>query len=129
MKILDSDHCIAILRGQLDLRDWVQPADELAVTTINVAELVHGAHKSRFAARHLSQVDVLLAAFWVLSFDEQAARRCGWLKAVLEQAGTPLDLADLQIAAIALQHNVPLVTHNQKHFRRVPNLELEDWLA
>ncbi|GAB4163228.1 MAG: hypothetical protein Fur0021_38160 [Candidatus Promineifilaceae bacterium] len=79
MKILDSDHCIAIWRGQLDLRDWVQPADELAVTTINVAELVHGAHKSGFAARHLAQIDVLLAAL--------------------------------------------------KHFRPVPTLELEDWLA
>lgn len=129
LKILDSDHCIAILRGQLDLRDWVLPSDELAVTSINVAELIHGAHKSSQTAKHLAQVDVLLAAFRVLPFDEQAARRCGWLKATLEKAGAPLHLADLQIAAIALRHNLPLVTHNEKHFRRIPNLQLEDWLA
>ena len=61
--------------------------------------------------------------------DEAAARYCGALKAQLEKAGTPLALADLQIAAIALRYGRPLVTHNQRHFRRVPNLVVEDWLG
>jgi tRNA(fMet)-specific endonuclease VapC len=129
LKILDSDHCIAIRRGRLDLKDWVSSADVLAVTTINVAELIHGAHKSQHPARHLAQVDVLLAAMDVLPFDESAARRFGELKADLEKAGTPLATADLQIAAIALHHQVPLVTHNHRHFNRIPALDLEDWLV
>lgn len=128
MKILDSDHCIAILRGELDLRRWVAPTETLGVTVVSVTELLHGAHKSQNAPRHLSQVDVLLASLRVLPLDEVAARYCGALKAQLERTGTPLALADLQIAAIALRQGVPLVTHNQRHFRRVPNLTLEDWL-
>jgi tRNA(fMet)-specific endonuclease VapC len=70
-----------------------------------------------------------LATLPVLPFDEPAARHFGRLKALLEKAGTPLATADLQIAAIALHRRVPLVTHNQRHFRQVPKLELEDWLV
>ncbi|MFZ0548520.1 MAG: type II toxin-antitoxin system VapC family toxin [Candidatus Promineifilaceae bacterium] len=129
MKILDSDHCIAILRGRLNLEDWVSPTDVLAVTAVNVAELMHGAHKSQHAARNIAQVDVLLAAMEILPFDEQAARHFGRLKADLERAGMPLAIADLQIAAVALHHQVPVVTHNYRHFSRIPTLEIEDWLV
>jgi tRNA(fMet)-specific endonuclease VapC len=129
LKILDSDHCIAILRGRLNLGDWVSPTDVLAVTAINVAELIHGAHKSQRTARNLAQVDVLMAAMEVLPFDEPAARHFGKLKAELERTGTPLAMADLQIAAIALYHQVPLVTHNQRHFSRITALDLEDWMV
>jgi predicted nucleic acid-binding protein len=36
---------------------------------------------------------------------------------------------DLQIASIAMEHDAPLATHNQRHFKRVPGLVVEDWLA
>lgn len=129
MKILDSDHCIAILRGHLDLRQWVQPDEALAVTAVSVGELTHGAHKSFNPARNIARVDVLLSAMTILPFDNQSARRFGWLKAHLEQAGMKLPDADLQIAAIVLRQGVALLTHNQKHFKRVPELTLEDWMA
>jgi tRNA(fMet)-specific endonuclease VapC len=113
----------------LNLGDWVSPADVLSVTAVNVAELLHGAHKSQHAARNIAQVDVLLAAMEILPFDEAAARLFGKLKADLENAGMPIATADLQIAAIALHHQAPLVTHNQRHFNRITALDLEDWLA
>ena len=128
LKILDSDHCIAILRGQLDLRLWVQPNDILAVTTISVGELTHGAYKSFNPARSMARVDVLMATMSILPFENQAARQFGWLKAYLEKAGMKLPTADLQIAAIALTQGIPLATHNQKHFKRIPKLLLEDWM-
>jgi len=65
----------------------------------------------------------------VVAYDEPAARRFGTLKVALERRGERLDDADLQIAAIALNHGVPLVTHNGRHFGRVPWLALEDWLT
>ena len=129
MKILDSDHCIAILRGHLDLRHWVQPDTLLAVTTISVGELTHGAHKSFNPAQNIARVDVLLSAMTILPFDTQSARQFGRLKAHLEKVGMKLPDADLQIAAIALTQSVVLATHNQKHFKRVPGLALEDWMA
>ena len=129
MKILDSDHCIAILRGKLDLSGKIESNDDLAVTSISVGELAYGAHRSSRPEENLTRLDVLLAMLTVLSFDETCARRFGLLKATLEHAGTPLHDLDLQIASIAVEHNAILVTHNQRHFVRIEGLNLEDWLV
>lgn len=131
MKILDSDHCVAILRGQLNLDGRADPDIELAITAISVGELVHGATKSQSSAENLGRLDVLLAALTILPYDEWSARLFGQLKARLEQAGERLGDLDLQIASIALDHSAVLVTHNQKHFTRLTDLTdltLEDWL-
>jgi len=128
VKILDSDHWIALLRGHLDLRGRASPGEELAMAAVSVGELTHGACKSARAADNLARLDVLLAAVTILPYDEGAARRFGLLKADLERAGaSPSDL-DLQIASIALQADAPLVTHNRGHFERAPGLMVEDWL-
>jgi tRNA(fMet)-specific endonuclease VapC len=132
MKILDSDHCVAILRARLDLAGRALPEDGLATTSISVGELVHGASKSGRAEENMARLDVLLAALTILSFDEWAARRFGLLKAGLEQRGEVTSDLDLQIASIAIEQGVPLVTHHQKHFTRLTGLAglvLEDWLA
>lgn len=131
MRILDSDHCVAILRGKLDLTDRVAPDEELGSTAISVGELVHGAAKSQRKAENMARLDVLLALLTILPYDEWAARRFGGLKAQLEISGVPISDPDLQIASIALEHSAVLVTHNQKHFSRLveSGLALEDWLA
>ena len=126
--ILDTDHCIAILRQKLDLSDHIAADEELYITSITVAELTHGAHRSLHREDNLTRLEVLFAAMTVLSFDEMAGRRFGHLKAELEEKGEPLDDLDLQIASIALEHNLPLVTNNVKHFKRVENLKLENWI-
>jgi tRNA(fMet)-specific endonuclease VapC len=128
VRILDSDHCVALLRGRLDLREHISVDAELAVTAISVGELVHGAFKSARVEENLARLDVLLAAVIILPFDEEAAHRFGREKADLERGGTPVSDLDLQIASIALAHATPLVTHNRRHFERVPDLILEDWL-
>lgn len=129
MKLLDSDHWVALLRGRLSLEDHVAPDESLAITAISVGELVHGAKKSRHANSNLAQLDILLATLIILPFDEGAARRFGLLKAELEAVGQRLADLDLQIASIALANSLPLVTHNTRHFSRIPDLLLQDWLA
>jgi len=57
------------------------------------------------------------------------ARRFGILKAHLEREGGVIGDLDLQIASVMLENNALLLTHNQEHFRRVPGLGTEDWLA
>lgn len=126
--ILDTDHCIAILRSQLDVSEHIEPTASLYVTAITVSELVYGAHKSDRANAHLAQVDLLLDAVTILPFDELPARRCGELKDALRRRGNPIAEPDLQIASIALHHALPLVSHNQRHFDRVPGLNLLDWM-
>lgn len=128
MKILDSDHCIAILRGRLNLEEFVTPDEVLGITAISVGELIHGAHKSAKPEENVSLVNVLIAGMQTLNFDDVAARRLGRLKAELEKEGNRLADLDLQIAAVAITHDATLVTHNQKHFARISDLVLEDWL-
>lgn len=128
MNLLDSDHCIAILRKKLDLRERVSPDEELATTAISVAELTHGANRSIHREDNLARLEVLLSALIILPFDEAAARRFGVLKAELEKQGEPLDDLDLQIASIALENSIPLVTNNTRHFNRLNGLRLVNWL-
>jgi tRNA(fMet)-specific endonuclease VapC len=129
VRILDTDHCIAILRQKLDLSDHVAAEEELFITSITVAELIHGANRSLHREDNLTRLEVLFAALTVLPFDEIAGRRFGHLKAELEEKGEPLDDLDLQIASIALHNDLPLVTNNTKHFKRVKDLKLENWIG
>jgi tRNA(fMet)-specific endonuclease VapC len=129
MILLDTDHCIAILRGQLDLRKHVSPDEELATTAISVAELTHGANRSRHQEENLARVEVLLSTLIILPFDEPAGWRFGTLKAGLESKGKPLDNLDLQIASIAIESNVTLLSNNTKHFKRINGLQLMNWLT
>jgi tRNA(fMet)-specific endonuclease VapC len=129
MRILDTDHCVAILRKSLDLRDHVPADEELFITSMTVAELIHGAYRSLHREDNLTRLEVLFAALTILPFDETVARRFGQLKAELEERGQPLDDLDLQIASIAIHHNLSLATNNTKHFRRVKELKLENWIG
>ena len=129
MKVLDSDHCVALLRGRLDLHSQTLAGETLAVTAVSVGELMHGVHKSAQVEDNLARLCVLLANVVVLSYDERAAGQFGRLKAELKRNGQRLSDLDLQIASVALVHDSPLVTHNQVHFGRVPGLALEDWLT
>jgi tRNA(fMet)-specific endonuclease VapC len=128
MNLLDTDHCLAILREQLDLREHVSPDEELATTAISVAELTHGANRSQRRDENLACLEVLLSALSILPFDEAAGRRFGVLKAELEARGEPLDDLDLQIASISIETNSTLLTNNIKHFKRVSGLHLLNWL-
>lgn len=128
MRLLDTDHCIAILRMKLDLSERVAPDEELATTAISVAELTHGANRSSRREDNLARLEVLLSALIILPFDEAAGRRFGVLKAELEARGEPLDDLDLQIASIAIENNFSLITNNTKHFTRVDGLQLMNWL-
>lgn len=128
MKMLDTDHCIAILRQKLDLREHVKAEEELFISAISVAELTHGAHRSKHREDNLARLEVLFAALTILPFDESAGRRFGALKAELETRGEPLDDLDLQIASSAIENALPLATNNTNHFKRIKGLELQNWI-
>ena len=128
MRLLDSDHCVAALRGTLNISKFVQPNEVLAVSSITVAELMHGAYRSQRRDENLAKINFFLNVFQILNFEYQSASIFGRLKAELEAGGQKIADLDLQIASIALVNQCLLVTHNSRHFQRVPNLELEDWL-
>lgn len=106
------------------------PREEQFTSAVVVGELYKGAFRSSAVARHLENIEKrVLPAVTVLSYDADAARVYGQIRAHLASTGRPLPDADLQIAATALLHDLDLVTGNVKHFKRVPRLRISVALA
>jgi tRNA(fMet)-specific endonuclease VapC len=96
--------------------------------TNTLYELEVGIAKSGSEKRR-SQLDILLKTVCVLPFAETEAQTAAWLRAYLEQQGTPIEPMDTLIAGIALTHRATLVTRNISEFGRVPELQVVDWYA
>jgi len=126
----DTNACIALLRGDSLrlLQRWREtPVQQMVMCSVVVYELRYGAARCSRPEREQALLDEFLAPFTSLPFDDACAGRCAMLRRELEQAGEVIGPHDLQIAAVALQHSLTLVTHNTREFSRVRALRLEDW--
>lgn len=129
MRILDTDVCIEILRGNVDVVERRRTVvDRVTTTWITAAELHYGAAKSKAPAENHTLVDEFLSTLDVFGPGPVAARRFGTLKADLERQGRRLADADLLIAAVTLAEGAILVTGNLRHYERIPDLRIEDWI-
>ena len=105
------------------------PRKQQFISTITILEIVYGSEKSQRPEYHLNNLEtILLPAVNIVSFDTKAAYICGRIRAELEKQGRPLDLADLEIASIAISNDFILVTNNVRHFERLPMLKYENWI-
>lgn len=134
MYLFDTDIITNIFKKKPDsvllARLAATPRDQQYLSTVTISEIVYGACKSDRPAHHLRNLqEILLPAVNLLAFDSKAALVCGRIRADLEKAGTPLPLADLEIAAIAMANKLVLVSGNTRHFARIPGLTVENWLA
>ncbi len=132
--LFDTDALSEMLRPRPLARylDWVRtlPREEQFTSAVVIGELYKGACRSAHRDRHLAQIDQrVLPAVTVLPYDVATARSFGEISARLEKSGTPLQDADLQIAATALHHGLELVTGNVRHFERVEGLRIHRALA
>ena len=66
--------------------------------------------------------------FAILDFDHSAAAVYGSIRATLERKGTPIGPMDLLLAAQAMSQQLILVTNNEREFRRVAGLQIENWI-
>jgi tRNA(fMet)-specific endonuclease VapC len=105
------------------------PPEDQSTSSVTLGELLYGAHRSSRTTALLERIEeTLLAELPILPFDAAAARRYGEIRAELERRGTPIGDADTRVAAIALSRGLKVVTGNERHFRQVPGLEIENWL-
>ncbi|MDF7651925.1 type II toxin-antitoxin system tRNA(fMet)-specific endonuclease VapC [Candidatus Pantoea formicae] len=100
----------------------------MVISSITLAELIHGAEKSAFPERNLRTVEDFISRLDVLSYDQKAAYHYGSIRADLEKKGTPIGLNDLHIAAHARSEALTLITNNLREFSRVNGLISENWL-
>jgi tRNA(fMet)-specific endonuclease VapC len=105
------------------------PPEDQSTSSVTLGELLYGAHRSSRTTALLERIEeTLVAELPILPFDAAAARRYGEIGAELERRGTPIGDADTRVAAIALSRGLKVVTGNERHFRQVPGLEIENWL-
>jgi predicted nucleic acid-binding protein len=106
--LFDTDVLIDHLRGSRQLI-----IDDAAISVVTRTELFAGDERQELA------VEALLEDCEEMDIDPQIARRAGRVK-----RQTDLQIADALIAATALEHGIPLMTRNIRHFGRVPGLDL-----
>ena len=128
--MLDTNICIDIIRERpqavLD-RFKAHAVGEIGISVVTLAELEYGVSASSRPARNREALDQFVSPLEIAPFDRQATGAYGRLRAVLEKKGQPIGSMDLLIAAHAVSLNVRLITHNEREFRRVSGLKIEDW--
>ena len=130
-RLLDTNICIYIIKNkplQVKKRFQEFKIGELALSTITVSELFYGAYKSKYVEKNLAALESFLLPFEVIDFDYNASINYAKIRASLEKNGNIIGNMDMQIAAIALSLDIPLVTNNIKEFLKVENLKLENWV-
>lgn len=128
--LLDTNICSAHLRRPALLAHrMLQYTGRLYLPSIALAELLAGAYHLANPVPLVAGVDELLKDVQVVDFDRACAESFGRLRGGLMRSGIVLSPVDALIAAVALTHQMTLVTHNVRDFQSIPNLQVDDWLA
>jgi len=128
--LLDTNICIYWLKGNARVEQKVMALgrDNVSISFITVSELYYGVYKSQRVDQNLSTIRRLTGQLNIIESDEAISKEFGKLKALLENAGTIIDDADIYIAACARVYGLTLVTNNTKHFRYIKGLKLDNWM-
>ena len=128
--LLDTDICIYIRRRrppELLQRFLRLKVGEAAISVITFGELIYGAEKSKQREAAIWQLEELASFLPVLALPVDTGRYYGAIRAELEARGQVIGNNDLWIAAHAKAAKLTLVTNNEREFRRVSGLEIQNW--
>ena len=106
-----------------------QHSNRMAISSITLAELTHGAEKSSNSAQNYAVIEDFCSRLEVLPYTAKAAQHYGSIRAALEKTEQPVGVNDIHIAAHARSESLVLVTNNMREFERVPALQLENWVT
>ncbi|MEJ1958339.1 MAG: type II toxin-antitoxin system VapC family toxin [Nitrosomonadales bacterium] len=128
--LLDTNIVIYVMkRRPVEVLDvFNKQANRMAISTITLAELMHGSEKSSRPAENLAAVEDFCSRLEVLPYTHKAAQHYGSIRTALEKIGQPIGINDLHIAAHARSEGLVLVTNNTKKFTKVPALQFENWI-
>ena len=128
--LLDTDICSFLINCRFpEVRQQALrlPRASMGISAVTRAELRYGALlKGTGELRRL--IEGFLEEFECRSWDSECADIHAEIHVHLKRTGAPAGANDTLIAAHALALDVTLVTHNTRHFEKVPGLRLADWV-
>lgn len=128
---LDTNICIYLINQKpkhvLERLQTIDPYD-IVLSSIVVSELEYGVAKSMQRVKNSQRLEKFISGFTIANYDRAAAKQYGDLRTTLERSGQLIGPQDMFIAAHALSLNLPLVTNNEREFRRVQGLRVENWV-
>jgi tRNA(fMet)-specific endonuclease VapC len=131
--ILDSSIVIEAERQRLDVGRFLKfvaeqiGEREAALCSVTVAELAHGVHRANTPERREARrafLDDLKATVVIYSITADTAELVGRIHAESSRRGIIVPFADLLIGACALERGYAIATRNQRHFQKIPGLDL-----
>ena len=128
--MLDTNICIYIAKHQapeVKARFERLKPGQLVMSAITYGELYYGANKSNQRTRALAQLDELIQDIPVENLTSTAAEAYGEIRATLEKQGRLIGNNDLWIGAHAKALEVTLATNNERDFKRIAGLSVENW--
>jgi tRNA(fMet)-specific endonuclease VapC len=130
--LLDTNICIHLRESRRPavLRRFEALADgDVGLSVITYGELVYGAEHSRQRDKAIAGIREILNLVPILDLPTKAAEFYGVFRARLAANGSIIGGNDLWIAAHAHAAGLVLVTNNEREFRRIPELKIENWAA
>ena len=129
--MFDTDICIELIRNRssklLRRLKRMRP-DDVCISSITLSELEYGVARSVAPEKNKLALAEFMTPIVVMPYDDQVASEYGRIRSELEAHGKPIGPLDTMIAAHALALGLTLVTSNEREFRRVPGLQVENWL-
>ncbi len=128
--MLDTNIVIYVIkRRPIEVLDiFNRHVGQMCISSITLAELLHGAEKSARIEHNLAVVEDFVSRLTVMEYDTKAASQYGDIRATLERKGTSIGVNDLHIAGHARSQALTLVTNNIAEFERVEGLRLANWV-
>ena len=123
--LLDTNVIIAFFSGENAVSQRFADAEVFVSSTV-LGELYYGARKSAHVAANLARIEQFASSVQVLNCDAATAQLYGNIRDGLRSKGRPIPENDIWIAAVALQHGLPLATRDD-HFKEVDGLRVENW--
>jgi len=133
MVVLDTDILIGYLRGNEQAKKIIinfrTQEIYLNTTVFNVAELYKGCYSMKNVAKGLMKVRALLDALdEILPFNAEAIEEYAKISADLKKRGLSIGVMDELIASVCISHEEIFYTGNTKHFERIENISLVNWI-
>lgn len=124
--IIDTNIVSYLMRGSPEARAYAPhlTGKLVAISFITVGELYYGAEKDKWGEKRRLRLETILKNFIVIPYDHEIAKRYGKVVAERNRIGHPISANDAWIAACAVRHASPLVTHNEKDFDSISNLQV-----